>query len=141
MSTEQQQQFQQWMQTPTAEEVGTEAARLSEEILEQPLAAGRTDELRLQFYLQHQQSLDSPPTSRQVLAWLHTQLQISAEEADSDCDYGDFGPTQQEDLDSHHHSQQQQQQQQLRSSSSSNWPADQAVACAGAGHTAAGDVR
>lgn len=95
------------MQTPSANEVAAEAAeaaRLSEEILERPLVPGRTDERRLQSYLQYQQSLDKSHTSRQVLAWMHTQLQLPVE-ADSDCDYGNSTPTQQENLQLAQHGQ------------------------------------
>ena len=76
-----------------------------------PWKPAGTDELRLQFFLQHQQSLDNSSTSTQVLAWLHAQLQIPTE-ADSDCDYGDFGPHTAGKPEPCQHGQQQQLQQQ-----------------------------
>jgi hypothetical protein len=87
LSAEQQQRYLAWVATPAGQEVGSEGARLSEEVLEQPLGERKADQLRLQYFLEHQQHTDEPPAAAHVLAWLHRQLGLPVDAA-GDSEYG-----------------------------------------------------
>ena len=67
--------------------MGSEAVRLSAEVLGQHLGAAEADRLRVKFFLEQQPSVDSPPSAASVLEWLQKHLQLPVDDT-RDSEYG-----------------------------------------------------
>lgn len=84
---EQAEQYHAWVATPVGQEVGSEAVRLSTDVLGRHLGTAEADQLRVKFFLEQKPSVTNPPSAAFILEWLHQQLQLPVDAA-GESEYG-----------------------------------------------------